>query len=466
MLSNESGCQEQTLLGLGQDRRAAELIVINASKMLQSAPQSKALVLGAWAIGALACLLLSVHVISTAPYSGSDSWFPMGRALAFLHAPHNGLIYQQLFFSEHIKFQYPLTSLLPLDLLNSLGITKVTQLNAINAIVLIVTGIMFAVFSARLLGPVYLIGIQVPIMPLAFLAALLYFPDHLAFILGQLQILLDLLFLLSCLALLYEWRLLAGCLIGASALVKPQFVLLGLLALWRRNWRFVIGFSSIGIVCLLLSVALYGWQNELDYLPVLTFLSHHGEWEHMNQSVNGLLVRFLYHGPSLDLDPDGFILQSKFPPYIPVVYYTTLVSSVAMMAIPFLMRTNPDDVPSRLMQFCTAAILFTMASPIAWTHHYGILLPAYVVAIKAIRDRVKIERAGWASPTAWISPVCLGISFLLTGLALQRPAAPPGHPVGPTVPSLDILQSHVFFGACMLVGVLLVEHRFRRRTLA
>ena len=413
----------------------------------------------AWAITALAGLLLSAYVIKRGLQSASDdSWYPMERALAFLHGSHSGSVYQVLFFSEHIKFQYPLTALLPLDLLNWAGITHSPQLNTMNAIVLIVIGIMFAVFSAKILGPIHVLGFRLPVMPLAFLAALLYFPDHLAFALGQIQVVLDLLFLLTCLALLYERRLLAGCLIGASALVKPQFVLLGLLALRRRNWKFAVGFAAVGLLCLVLSMLLYGWRNEFDYLPVLTFLSHHGEWEHMNQSVNGLMVRFLYHGPSLDLDPNGPILQSKLPPYIPAVYYATVVSSLLMMVIPFIMSNKPDDVLSRLLQFCTAAILFTMASPIAWTHHYGILLPAYVVAFKAIWDRAGTRQAA-ATPAAWLSLVGLAISFLLTGLAL-------GPMVGRTIPALNLLQSHVFFGACILVAVLLVEHRFRVRALS
>jgi alpha-1,2-mannosyltransferase len=472
VLSDDSGCQARILLGNGQDHPAAEIIVTDASRALRSdrqapvvAPQSAPFRLKAraewlsrlaWAIGAVACLILSAHVISKAPYSGADSWFPMTRALGFLHGSQQGLVYQTLFFADHIKFQYPLTSLLPLDLLNWLGVATTTQFNAINAIVLIVTGIMFAVFSVKMLGPIYVARIRLPIAPLAFLITLEYFPEHLGFLLGQLQILLDLLFLLACLALLYDRRLLAGCLIGASALVKPQFVLFGALALWRRNWRFIIGFAAITSLCLLLSLALYGWRNELDYLPVLTFLSHHGEWEHMNQSVNGVLVRFLYHGPSLDLDPHGFILQSAFPPYIPLVYYATIFTSLAMMAIPFLTPARSDDVLSKLLQFCTASILFTMASPIAWTHHYGILLPAYVVALKAIWERGTIRNT-------WISLTCLGISFLLTGLALDLVKAH-GRPVGPTVPALNIPQSHVFVGACILVGVLLVEQRFRSRS--
>jgi len=376
----------------------------------------------------------------------------MTRALEFLHGPHNGLLYQTLFFGEHIKFQYPLTSLLPLDLLNAVGISKTTQLNTINAFVLLITGIMFAVFSVKMLGPVSVIGIRLPIAPLAFLMTILYFPDHLAFVLGQLQTLLDLLFLLACLALVYERRLLSGCLIGAAAIAKPQFAMFGLLAIWRKDWRFIIGFIVITGVCLLLSVVLYGWRNELDYLPVLSFLSHHGEWEHMNQSVNGVLVRLLYHGPSLDLDPHGFILQSAFPPYIPAVYYATLLSSIVMIAIPFLTPAKSNDVVSRLLQFCVASILFTMASPVAWTHHYGILLPAYVVAVKAIWDRL-------ASQKGWVSLVFLVISFVLTGVMGAGSAS--GRPVGPTIPALNIQQSHVFIGACILVGVLLVEQYLR-----
>ncbi len=470
VLSSDSGCQAKRPFAKGHARRAAEPIMTEASRVFRSVRQAPAIGprstplrwnLGTewfsgllWIIGAVICLVLSVHIIGKAPYSGSDSWFPMGRALDFLHGPHKGLIYQTLFFSEHIKFQYPLTSLPPFDLLNALGISKTAQLNTINAFVLIATGIIFAVFSVKMLGPVHALGIRLPIAPLAFIVALLYFPDRLAFVLGQLQTLLDLLFLLSCLALLYEGRLLAGGLIGAAAIVKPQFAVLGLLAIWRRDWRFLIGFLVITGACFLLSVVLYGWRNELDYLPVLSFLSHHGEWEHMNQSVNGLLVRFLYHGPSLDLDPHGFILQSAFPPYIPAVYYATLLSSLAMIVIPFLMPARPEDGVSRLLQFCTASILFTMASPVAWTHHYGILLPAYVVAFTAIRDRITAGR-GWASL------VFLVVSFILTGL--MGAGSAPGRPVGPTIPALNILQSHVFIGACILVGVLLVEHYARPR---
>ena len=57
----------------------------------------------------------------------------MARALDFLHGSTAGLVYQTLFFSEHVKFQYPPSALLLLDLLRRMGIGTTFQYNAANA---------------------------------------------------------------------------------------------------------------------------------------------------------------------------------------------------------------------------------------------------------------------------------------------------------------------------------------------
>jgi hypothetical protein len=398
-----------------------------------------------WVACAAACLALCVHVISTAKYSGEDSWLPMGRALDFLHGSSFGTVYQKLFFFEHIKFQYPPTGLLGIDLLRSMGIGTPAALNMVDAGLMIVTALVFAVFSIQILGPFQYFGIRVPIGPIAFLVAMRYFPSNLAFQLGQMQVILGLLFLLACWAVWHDRRALAGCLIALAATVKPQFLPLGLLALWQKNWRFVAGLVVVGTASLALSVGLYGWQTHVDYLSVLEFLSKHGEYQHLNQSVDGILVRWLYEGPSLDRDPIGLIPQSSFPPYITTVYVLTLLSSLLMLVIPFLVRAKGVDRISRLLEFCLASILFTMASPIAWVHHYNILLPAYVVALKAVFER-------WHGARAWIALTLLAVSFLLTGYPVVLAG-------DPTIASLNIFQSHVFIGALVLVGILLVEVR-------
>jgi glycosyl transferase family 87 len=398
-----------------------------------------------WALGFAACLGVGIHVVNKATCAGEDSWFPINRALEFLHASPGGAVYKILFFSEHIKFQYPPNGLLPIDLLQRIGVATPAGYNAINAGLLIATGLVFSIFVAQLLGPVRVYGVRLPLGPVAFLLAIRFYPNNLAFQIGQMQIVLGFLFLLACWALLHRRNLLAGCLIGAAATVKPQFLPLGIFALWRRDFRFFSGLTVLWCLSLLASIYLYGWINHVDYLEVLSFLSRHGEYQHLNQSVDGILERWLYHGPSLDRDPQGLIPQSAFPPYLPGVYIPALLSSLALSVIPFLFRNRDDDRTEELLGFCTAAALFTMASPIAWAHHYNVLLPAYPVALKSILQRGQDRRAA-------LSITVLGTSLFLTGYPLTSATSP-------TLPSLNLVQSHVFFGAVMLVGVMLAEIR-------
>lgn len=417
------------------ERRAPEYLsrLINVSNLL-------------WGLGVLTCFALCIYVLMRARYSGQDSWYPMSRAIEHLHGPKASESLYDLFFVDHIKFQYPPTALLPFDFLSSLGIRTFFALNLINAGLLIATGWVFAQFTKRLLGTVKWQEFEVPIGPIAFILSVRFYPENLAFQIGQIQLFLGLLFLLACWACVtgrFGW---AGCLIGVAATVKPQFAPLALLALWRRQWNMFAGIVGVGVVSLALSVALFGWRAHFDYLSVLKFLSEHGEHQHLNQSINGLLLRWLYSGPSLDRDPNGLIPQSAFPPFIETVYISTLVSTIVMLAIPFFVKNKSDDRISRLLAFCCGSVLFTMASPIAWVHHYNILLPVYVVALRAGIDR-------WnGSAACWALLGMLMLSFLLVGYPLVSANSS-------TDWSLNILQSHVLIGALGLVGILLVELR-------
>lgn len=315
-----------------------------------------------WLALAAVCMALCIYLFTRAKYSGADSWVPMTRALDFLRGPRSlEPVYQNLIFVDHVKFQYPPTALLVVDLLRSIGIASFNELNAINAGLLMATGLVFSALSVRVLGGIKCVGIRIPIGPIAFLVALRFFPNNLAFQIGQMQMLLGLVFLLACFALLNERPAWAGGLIGLAASIKPQFAPLGLLALWRKNWGFYAGLLSVGLVLLALSIFLYGWRAHLEYLTVLEFLSKHGEYQHLNQSINGVLVRWFYEGPSLDRDLNGMIPQSAFPPFIGSVYLATLVSSVVMLVIPFLARSRACDPISKLLEFCSASVLFTMA---------------------------------------------------------------------------------------------------------
>jgi alpha-1,2-mannosyltransferase len=386
---------------------------------------------------AFASIALSIRVIGKAPYAGEDSWFPMLRALELLHESTANRIYETLFFSGHVKFQYPPSGLLAVDLLHHLGVTTSKQLNSINSVLLMILGAVFAIFVAQLAAPLHA-QVRLPIALAAYLIALQFYPNGLAFQFGQIQILLGLLVLLSCLAKLNNQSVLAGVFIAAATTVKPQLALLVIYGVSRKDWRFVGGFSAVAALALLTSVWLYGWTNHVDYLGVLTFLSQHGEYHHLNQSINGFLNRELYDGPSVDIDPQNPVPNSGFPPYIPAVYYGTVASSLLLIAVAFLGRTYSSTTTSDLLGFSLAIAAFTMASPIAWVHHYNLLLPAYAVALKTALEYCHGRRLT-------VALACLVTSFVLTAFAIVPP-------FGPTIRGLNLLQTHVYVGACILLA--------------
>jgi Glycosyltransferase family 87 len=379
-----------------------------------------------------------------------DSWYPMSKALDFIYSSSGKLVYQTLFFTQHIKFQYPPSGLLLFDAMRHVGIDELWEFNATNVAAMWVCGVVFAVMCVQILGPVRLRGVRVPVAPLAFIVWIKFFPDHLALRLGQIQVLLGLLFLLACWSVINDRRVWAGMLVAAAATMKPQFLLFGVWALWRRDWHFAAAFAVVTGAAFVVSVGLYGWDAQVAYLNVLSYLSRHGECFHLNQSVNGVLNRFLA-GPCTDfdqhVDPATPIHNSWFPPYIATVYVATLVSSLVLVVAAFV-RTKTPDRQSMLLAFCTAGLLFTMASPIAWVHHYNILLPGYLIGLKVMLDRHEHD-------PAWTSSLFLVISFGLTGLGFRPIFGPVDH-------SSNLVQSHVFAGAVILAVVLLLElHRYR-----
>jgi alpha-1,2-mannosyltransferase len=168
-------------------------------------------------------------------------------------------------------------------------------------------------------------------------------------------------------------------LIGLMCLVKPHYGLFVLWAMLRREWRFTVACAATVLVGLITSIAVFGWVDNVDYLRVFWFLSQHGEAYYPNQSFSGLLNRLM----SL-VDPELYnsveFDDHRFPPFVWWIYAGTLLTSFAIIwAALFRRRTDGD--PDRAFDFCTMALSITIASPIAWEHHYGILLPVFALLL-------------------------------------------------------------------------------------
>src|SRR5215468_12334126 len=83
------------------------------------------------------------------------------------------------------------------------------------------------------------------------------------------------------------------------------------------------------------------------------------------------------HWTSIDFD------DNAFPPYSLLVYGGTLVASIVLLSAALFRRGNKGD-PDRTFDFCTMALSITIASPIAWEHHYGTILPVFAVLLPSV----------------------------------------------------------------------------------
>ena len=384
---------------------------------------------------------------------GMDSFGAMLPALHVVEANRAASPYELFFFrshqaSDYRMFQYPLSSLLPYYFLQKLGIsdnglfrisTAVFWFSAWGVIL-----VAFLIARRNLPNPqegeigsrraTFLTAVNVG------LAGILFYPLTKSFSLGQIQANLSFGFALA----LYCWisgrEKSAGAVMGLLTLVKPQYGVFLFWALLRKKLGAFAAGATVAGIGLLTACLLFGLQNNLEYLKVIHVISLHGAGFYPNQSVNGMLNRLLFNGNNLIWD------NSELVPYNSIVYFGTLVSSLALLAFALFF---PWGTRRRggVADFMCCVLTATMASPVAWEHHYGILLPIF--AWLWFQEYGGGARGKNAFPIA--VAYVLASNFILPVSAFAR------------LPLLNILQSYLYLGA-IIVMVLLVKSRSQQLT--
>lgn len=327
-----------------------------------------------------------------------DSWYPMKMAMGAFARSHKADIYRSTFFNQKFpvgtrpKFQYPPSSLLLIEPLNYLHLLKPDDgfLNGTGAVTLVLNAILlgamayyvFARFRQsdapnyperwRRADPLWLAGLAVAM-------GFVFYPITQGFHLGQIQIWLNLAMTLACYLWITGRVTLSGALVAAICAVKPQLSLLLIWALLWRNWSFVKGFLALGVPIAVISLARYGWHNHVEYLSVLSYLSRHGESYVHNASMNGLLHRLFFEGDNLQ-----FTYAYELAPYDPFVYWAstaTFAFFIAAALLPALLRRGQK---ATVLDLGAAVTCFTIGSPVAWDHHYGLLLPFFILLLAGI----------------------------------------------------------------------------------
>ncbi len=144
-----------------------------------------------------------------------DSWGPMYKAIQHLRQNPDIPIYSKLFFTDHTKFQYPLSSLLPIDLFQRLAdISQETLFRVLNTsswwfVILsgITSWLILRKSQRTRLGKtgkpdVYEINLSSLIPALAI--TITFYPLAKSYTLGQIQTTITLLVSLSLLA--WQWK--------------------------------------------------------------------------------------------------------------------------------------------------------------------------------------------------------------------------------------------------------------------
>jgi hypothetical protein len=372
----------------------------------------------------------------------------MAYALQYAQSPHTTPLYTEIFFNQRLKFQYPPSSLFAIAGMLWLGGPELVRtaecpdfaLASVNDVLGWVFILMSAVSAAILLerglrqtlpGPsstALIAARSVLVLGLA----LTFYPIVKAFTLGQIQIWLNGMLALSLLCWATNWKASSGVLVGLMCLVKPHYGLFVLWAVLRREWRFTLACVAAGSFGLVASIATFGWTDNVDYLQVFWFLSQHGEVYYPNQSFNGLLNRVMTLIDTENYDSLGFD-DNGFPPFNPWIYAGTVATSLAILSAALLRRGKEGD-PDRMFDICTMALSVTMASPIAWEHHYGIIFPIFAVLLASVighRTRLLLLA---------VSYVVISNFFPIVNL------------LAPTV--FNVAQSYLLFAALIVLALL------------
>lgn len=178
-----------------------------------------------------------------------------------------------------------------------------------------------------------------------------------------------------------------GVALGAAVAIKLLQAPLGLLLLWGRRWRMVLGAALAGSALWLLAVPQYLPEYLFKVAPVLA--AGTGLFE--NHSPGGTVARLF--------DPNTFLGAARdTPPAARVI--TTAIALVALGITFWVLRRPRTDREGRALEAAAVVAVGPLVASYSWgTHLVLLLLPMVILAAWSISRRdwavLGLVAAGW-----------------------------------------------------------------------
>jgi len=385
---------------------------------------------------------------------GNDSWKPMKLTYDYwTESQGQSLLYTDLLLTTRIKFLYPPTALLISQFIetNNIDLLAFTTATTFIFIFLMIAGVIGTVlYSYKKYKTPPLSNVEKIIVGILLTFLLFtFYPVVKAGTLGQMQVWLNAFFAVAILCYIAGYEVLAGILLGLMASIKPHYALFIIWGLFRGNKRLVIAMIITGALGVLLGMREFGFAMYVDYLRGLSFVTKHGESFYTNQSFNGLLGRlFSVRYPEIfnNLKWNGH----RYPPYSIWIFSFTQITTVVTLLIS-LIKTKSQSKDAKLADFLLMGLGATLASPIAWEHHYGILFPIFICVGLIL----------WFGENP-LKSIWIKIAFVAFYLIAAN--------IFPFTKFLagsyfNILQSYLLLAACgMFVILVMIKHQFTPAT--
>jgi hypothetical protein len=230
---------------------------------------------------------------------------------------------------------------------------------------------------------------------------------------------------------------LAGMILAGASLLKPPLALFLPYFLLRRQLRAAIVMAACAACAVAASIALFG--IDLHAFWFREFVLRQGSRPiaaYNVQSINGFLGHLLTRGHLRDWYPIDAGLRFR------IVSAGLAAALVGAVTAACWNSGPPRDQAGRRVELWLVLCLTVLVAPISWTHYDLLLLIPIAALLSRYASLDWRSRAGLVTSMVLIAPpvVVLGIQSRIGNALYER-----------------VLVSHYFFGALLLLGVLIRE---------